>query len=101
MCWSVHKTYARFPDCTEKSLKECLNYDPAEDHILWCILAEQRGYLCPHIIPTSQGSSTKRRMNCPRHRRRLTGGPTQPVVGRGFARGELNLGWSWSVFAAA
>ncbi|KAL2835937.1 hypothetical protein BJY01DRAFT_252251 [Aspergillus pseudoustus] len=104
MCWSIHKTRARFPDCTEKSLKNCLNYDPAEDAILWCILAEQRGHLCPQIIPTSQGASTKRRMNCPRHRKRLPAGPAQAQPGMrkkykfGFAKGGGGLVWRfpWS-----
>ncbi|KAL3463644.1 hypothetical protein BJX64DRAFT_287116 [Aspergillus heterothallicus] len=110
MCWVTHRTRARFPDCTEKYTKQCLNYDPIEDHILWCVLAEQRGFLCTNIISTSQGASTKRRMNCPRHRQTLPQDPTaqEPIVRKKFGynlalAGAVNwrFSWSWGVRIAA
>jgi hypothetical protein len=64
----MHKTPARFPDCTGRSQGNCINFDPVEDHIKWCVLAEQRGSQCANPIQTSQASSTKRNMNCPQHR---------------------------------
>lgn len=68
MCWHMRKTPARFPNCQGRSQRNCINFDPDEDYIKWCIPAEQRGNQCETTIPTTQTSSTKRGINCPRHR---------------------------------
>jgi hypothetical protein len=64
----MRKTPVKFPNCTGKAQKNCINFDPVEDHTQWCVPAEQRGSACPNPIPTTQTSSTKRGRNCPRHR---------------------------------
>ncbi|OJD12950.1 hypothetical protein AJ78_06538 [Emergomyces pasteurianus Ep9510] len=68
MCWQMRKTPARFPDCTGKAQGNCINFDPTEDYVKWCDPARARNSQCEHLTPTSQASSTKRRVNCPRHR---------------------------------
>ncbi|KAL5340625.1 hypothetical protein BJX70DRAFT_360768 [Aspergillus crustosus] len=87
------------PQPASLNLKECLNFDPVNNHIRWCVLAEQRGMMCSWITPTSQGAATKRRMNCPRHRRR---GVARRVQSR--RRGSV-LGWTfgggWGIAAGA
>ncbi|KXL49034.1 hypothetical protein M433DRAFT_159043 [Acidomyces richmondensis BFW] len=70
MCWKRFKTAARWPDCDKKGNANdpCSTHDPDHDHIQWCEEADMRGSPCAEPIATSQGSSTKRHMNCPKHR---------------------------------
>ncbi|KAF2255819.1 hypothetical protein BU26DRAFT_512773 [Trematosphaeria pertusa] len=64
MYWKRFKTAARCPDCEKKGNAN----DPCSTHIHWCEEADKRGSPCAEPIQTSQGSSTKRHMNCPKHR---------------------------------
>ncbi len=68
MCYKIHATHTRFPHCTQKYTRDCLLLDPEQDYIQWCGRAEERGRICAVVVSTSMGSSTKRRVNCPRHR---------------------------------
>lgn len=68
MCWQRWKTPVKFPDCKGKSQGNCIEFDPPNDHIQWCVEAEKRGSMCNPVTPTSQGSSTKCGHNCPAHR---------------------------------
>ncbi|OJJ42429.1 hypothetical protein ASPZODRAFT_137242 [Penicilliopsis zonata CBS 506.65] len=94
MCWVRRKTPAFFPDCTGKATGECENNDPVEDHIQWCEAAVQRGTDCDPATPTTQTSSTRRKVNCPRHRENKKGnGGNQPGGGSGSS-GEASGGVS-------
>ena len=72
MCWQRWKTPAKFPDCKGKSQGNCIEFEPARDHIQWCVSAEQRNNICNPVTPTSQGSSTRRGHDCPAHRKNWT-----------------------------
>merc|ERR1711879_1069881 len=68
MCFARYKTPARFPDCKGKTEGNCMLFEPTKDHIQWCEKAEERGSICDPVTPTTQTSSTKRKLSCPQHR---------------------------------
>lgn len=68
MCYQRHKTPVSYPDCVGKSSGNCTKFDPEHDRVDWCPPAQRRGTRCPVLTPTSQASSTKRKMNCPNHK---------------------------------
>ncbi|OCK95162.1 uncharacterized protein K441DRAFT_705318 [Cenococcum geophilum 1.58] len=67
MCWQRNKTPARWPDCAG-GVGPCSTHDPDHNFVQWCPDADARGSPCENPTPTSQASSTKRKMNCPNHR---------------------------------
>ena len=77
MCYQRFKTRARFPDCTGGS-GPCSTYDPEHDHIQPCRAAETRGRNCNNPSVISQASSTRRNVNCPKHRDKKKKNPQQP-----------------------
>jgi hypothetical protein len=68
-CFQRWKTPASFPDCVGNKTGNCIEFDPPEDRVDWCIEAQRRGTQCQTLTPTSQASSTRRKVDCPRHRK--------------------------------
>ncbi|RAL01432.1 uncharacterized protein BO80DRAFT_380796 [Aspergillus ibericus CBS 121593] len=93
MCWQRRKTPAKFPDCKGKSQGNCILFDPTENHVKWCVEADQRGSACPNPVITTQTSSTRRKVDCPRHRTQIPK-PDDPTPGPGNAGGGGSLGQS-------
>jgi hypothetical protein len=63
----------------------CSTHDPDRDFVDRCPEASARGADCENPMPTSQGSSTHRGMNCPKHRNRLKPPPGKNDEGSGGA----------------
>ncbi|KAL4993876.1 hypothetical protein BDV10DRAFT_177933 [Aspergillus recurvatus] len=87
MCWQMRKTLVKFPDCKGRTQGDCINFDPVEDYIQWCMSADQRGSVCDSPAPTTQSSSTRRGINCPRHRGNTGPGAGGQGSGRGAGQG--------------
>ncbi|KZF26147.1 hypothetical protein L228DRAFT_242568, partial [Xylona heveae TC161] len=67
MCYKRWKTPVNYPDCTGPR-NECTKFEPDHDHVQQCDARRGSTSYCDPITQTSQGSSTRRKINCPKHR---------------------------------
>lgn len=95
MCWQMRKIPARWPDCNKSGGGSCSTHEPDRDYVKKCDAKLHTNTQCNPLVPTTQGSSTRRKMNCPNHRPKSK---SQPNAGSQQG-GNSGSGSSMSTYA--